>query len=547
MKVKFIVILFLVQVNFYVAQAQKGAPANWFNLDPKKDKVYGVGTEKAYTELLKNKKSKTVIVAVIDGGTEPTHEDLKGVIWVNANEIPGNGIDDDHNGYIDDVNGWNFIGGKNGEDVNEDNLEVTRVYAKYKSKYEKADTTNFSATDKFEYYHYLKAKKDFLKGRQEAKMYSMVYDNIVKGIDGIKKNIGKEKIFLADLKKYKPSDPYETMAQNIIQNSFGKRLKLADTIPFYELLNEISEGQKHFEKEIKFNYNTDLDTRKIVGDNYDDVTEKYYGNNDVKGPSGGHGTHVAGIIGAIRNNSIGMKGVADNVRIMIVRVVPDGDERDKDVANGIRYAVDNGATVINMSFGKGFSGNKKIVDDAVKYAVSKDVVIVHAAGNDSHNNDFEDNFPTPYYESKSGRASSWIEVGASTWLDKKYLAATFSNYGKNTVDVFAPGLNIYSTVPDSKYATYDGTSMASPVTAGCAALIRSYYPELSAVQVKEIISKSVTKINGKVVLPGSRRQKVKFLPFLHKQEKIKFSELCTSGGIVNVYDALKLAETYSKK
>ncbi|MFI5221972.1 MAG: S8 family peptidase [Bacteroidia bacterium] len=546
MKITKSLLLAFFQVLFISTFAQKKAPDNWFNLDRNKNKVYGVSTERAYTELLKNKKSKTVIVAVIDGGTEPTHEDLKDAIWTNEKEIPGNGIDDDHNGYIDDIHGWNFIGGKNGENVNEDNLEVTRIYAKYKNIYDKADTAKLTSAGKSEYYKYQDAKKEYLKGRRDATMYSGFYGNLITGIDNLKSKIKKEKITLEDIKLFKPNEPNETMAQAILQQSFSKKIKNKDTIPFTELIAEIENAQKHFDKEKKYNYNTELDTRKIVGDNYDDVTERYYGNNDVKGPSGGHGTHVAGIIGALRYNNIGIKGVADNVRIMIIRVVPDGDERDKDVANGIRYAVDNGATVINMSFGKAFSWNKKTVDDAVKYAENKDVLMVHAAGNDAKNTDKEDNFPSPYFENRSGRATGWIEVGASTWMKEKYLVASFSNFGKNTVDVFAPGMSIYSTVPDSKYASYDGTSMASPVTAGCAALIRSYYPNLTAVQVKEIITRSVTKVKGKVVVPGSHPVKIKFLPF-YKEEKVPFGELCASGGIVNVYKALQLADQYAKK
>ena len=522
-----IVLIFVFNISF----AQKKAPENWFNLDKKKDNVFGVSTERAYQELLKDKKGKTVIVAVIDGGTDVMHEDLKGMIWVNEKEIPGNGIDDDGNGYIDDMNGWNFIGGKDGKNVNEDNLEVTRVYAKLKLKYDKADTNQLSSTEKAEYFKYQFARKQYLKGKQEGSMYSNLYGNIIKGIESIRKNINKDNITIKDLREYKTQNPGEAMAQNVIIQSFAKRISGKDSIPFQELITNISDGKKHFEKQVNFNYNYDLDTRKIVGDNYEDISEKYYGNNDVKGPAADHGTHVAGIIAAVRNNKIGMDGICANAKIMVVRVVPDGDERDKDVANGIRYAVDNGAKVINMSFGKAFSYNKKAVDEAVKYAVSKDVVLVHAAGNDSKNNDEVDNFPKPYYENNE-RASSWIEVGASSWMKRKELTAQFSNYGIKSVDVFAPGVDIYSTIPNSKYASFDGTSMASPVTAGVVAIIRSYYPNLTAVQVREIIMKSVTPIKKKVYVPGKQKEKVKLI------------DISVTGGIVNTYEALKLAESY---
>jgi subtilisin family serine protease len=286
----------------------------------------------------------------------------------------------------------------------------------------------------------------------------------------------------------------------------------------------------HYKNQVEYQLNTDFDPRTIVGDNYADATEKFYGNNDVKGPDATHGTHVGGIVGAIRNNGKGIDGVADNVLIMSVRVVPDGDERDKDVANAIRYAVDNGAKVINMSFGKPYSPNKKIVDDAIQYAMSKDVVLVHAAGNDGLNVDIDPSFyPNGIGLDKNGKATSWIEVGASGAKDDQNLVAPFSNYGKNTVDVFAPGVQIYSTIPGSNYEFFDGTSMASPVVAGLAALLRSYFPNLSAVQVKEIILKSVTKVTHPVRVKGQTGL---------------LSDFCRTGGVVNAYEALKLAATY---
>lgn len=533
MKDKKVLLLAACMVSHVLVFAQKQAPVNWFNLDPKKDKVYGVSSERTYTELLQNRTPKPVIVAVIDGGTEPTHEDLKAVVWVNEKEVAGNGVDDDKNGYIDDVNGWNFIGGKDGSDVDQDNLEVTRLYAEMKPKYDQADTTLLSASERAQYYQYVKVRKEYFKGKQEYTSYYNLYGELLKGIEGLKKHIGKEQVTMAELKAYKAEGPEEVMAQKVIEQSF-KKLPASNPIPFTALTGSIEEAYKQSERFVKYSYNTDLDTRKIVGDHYEDLSERYYGNNDVQGPSGGHGTHVAGIIGAVRNNGMGMNGVAQPVKILIVRVVPDGDERDKDVANGIRYAVDNGAKVINMSFGKSFSPQKGAVDEAVKYAMSKDVLMVHGSGNDAANTEHEDNFPSPRYLDGSGTAESWIEVGASSWLKGKDITAQFSNYGQTTVDVFAPGVDIFSTVPTSQYATYDGTSMASPVTAGVAALIRAYHPELTAPQVKEIILKSVTPVKGKVLVPGTKK-------------KVKMKELCRTGGIVNAYEAMKLADAYGKK
>ena len=301
-----------------------------------------------------------------------------------------------------------------------------------------------------------------------------------------------------------------------------------------ELIDPIKEGIEYYETKVKYQYNPEFNPRAdIVKDNYADSYEKFYGNNDVKGPDAMHGTHIAGIIGASRNNNLGMKGVADNVRIMGVRCVPDGDERDKDVANSIIYAVDNGATVINMSFGKSQSWDKEAVDRAVKYAQSKDVLLVHAAGNDAKDNDAgETNFPNARFKKhgwfKPKKAKNWIEVGALSWKKNEDAVADFSNYGQGNVDLFAPGVDIYSTLPENKYKNLSGTSMASPVCAGVAAVIRSYFPELTAEQVKECLEKSVVKQSYKVKKPGT-------------EEKVQFSSLSRTGGVVNVYNAVKLA------
>jgi subtilisin family serine protease len=222
--------------------------------------------------------------------------------------------------------------------------------------------------------------------------------------------------------------------------------------------------------------------------------------------------------------------VAPAVKLMIIRAVPDGDERDKDIANAIRYAVDNGAHVINMSFGKAWSPYKHLVDEAVKYADAKGVLMIHAAGNDGEDVTKEASFPTPVYKD-GGRAVNWIEVGASSWRMRDSLIATFSNYGKGAVDVFAPGDDIYAPIPGGKFKKESGTSMASPVVAGLSALLMSYYPTLTASDVKRIVLESVTKLPDQVVIrPGEGNVKV------------KFGELSTTGGIVNAYNAIKMAE-----
>lgn len=501
---------------------------NWQNLDLKTDSVFGISTEKAYATLLKGKKSSPVTVGVLDGGVDIQHEDLKSVIWVNKKEIAGNGKDDDKNGYTDDVNGWNFIGSAKGS-VSHEALELTRVLRRDKARFEGVTAETVKPADKADFQQYELAKADYAKQAEEANSAVENITALKSALDAMVSKMGKTNPVLADFQQYKADSGLENRLKSIMV------AQLANTTyaEFYE--SQIVKGLDHYQNQLSYNLNMDFDPRpELVGDNYADSKQKNYGNNDVTGPDASHGTHVSGIIAADRTNSIGIMGVADHVQIMGVRSVPDGDERDKDVANAIRYAVDNGAKVLNMSFGKAYSWDKKIVDEAVKYAVSKDVLMVQAAGNDNKDVDQETNFPDRRYLD-GGVASSYIVVGASGPQDDQTLKANFSNYGKTGVDVFAPGVQIYSTVPGSKYEAYNGTSMASPVVAGLAALIRSYYPKLTAVQVKDIILKSVVKVNHNVNIEGEEGAAPKSVPF---------SDLCVTGGIVNAYQALKLAAEY---
>ncbi len=520
--------LFIIFPLFSLAQTKDEPKANWQNLDLKKDGVFGISTERAYSELLNGKTGIPVIVAVIDGGVDVHHEDLRQEIWVNTKEIVGNGIDDDHNGYIDDVNGWDFIGSSRGN-VQYDNLELVRLVRKMQPKYATAlNSTTFSDVERKEFNQYQKMVAEYMDELQNAQMglAQMIVFN--KTMDTIVAKIGKPDLVLLDFENYSPANDIEKKVVKIVRSEFAKNKD------FKKIDEEIKDGFKYYDAKVNYHLNIDFDPRSIVGDDYLNSNERTYGNNDVTGPDAMHGTHVSGIIAASRSNDIGIGGVSDRARIMAIRVVPDGDERDKDVANGIRYAVDNGAKVINMSFGKGYSWDKKVVDEAVKYAMSKDVLLVHAAGNDSRNTERKDNYPNKRFADslgvEKGELVPWIEVGASGWKDDDDLVAGFSNYGKKTVDVFAPGVKIKSTVPHSLYKEEDGTSMAAPVVAGLAALIRSYYPKLKALQVKDVIMNSVSTVNHKV--------KVKVDD---SSEKMLLSDICVSGGIVNAYKALQLA------
>lgn len=519
-------------------------PQDWFHLDAKRDNYNGVSANKAYDDIVQGKSGKTIVVAVIDSGIDVEHEDLKDVIWVNTDEIPDNNIDDDKNGYVDDIHGWNFIGGKDGQNVGADTYEVTRVYAKYKYKYENADPDKLTKKQKKEYALYLEAKEEVENKLQAAKNnIDRVKQNetmVMGAIDAVAEALGDNEPTAENLEAIESDDNQPlTIGKNILNGMLAQEgeIESIDAVK-EEIKKQLNGAYEYYGNQIEYAYNTEFKPRTIVGDNYNDSYEKGYGNNDYEGPDAFHGTHVAGIIGASRNNDVGMNGIATNVRIMSVRAVPDGDERDKDVANAIIYAVDNGASIINMSFGKAYSWDKEAVDKAVKYAMKKDVLLVHAAGNSSQDNDTANNFPNDSFDKKGlfckKNADNWIEVGALNYKQGEDLPAPFSNYGSNNVDLFAPGMAIYSTTPDNNYQNAQGTSMASPVVAGVAAVLRSQYPALNAKQVKEILMESSVPMTDMVKKPGS-------------DEKVGFNTLSKSGGVVNLYNALEMAKNVKGK
>jgi cell wall-associated protease len=506
---------------FFSTNAQKDKTINWYNTAKA-----GMKTEKAYDFLKKNnKKSNEVIVAVIDSGVDIEHEDLVGKIWINTREIPGNNIDDDNNGYIDDINGWNFLGNSKGENIEYSRYEKVRIFAQLKNKYQGKDKSEIFSNDLAEFELFQKEKKDIDNQVSEYEGYKKQNEQlltILKYVPKIvSKSINKENYTLQDLKKWKATN------ENDLQLKY-----IAIAMLNGELTEELIQEQLNsINKTLDFQLKVDYDDRSLIGDNPTDISNINYGNNNVEGPDALHGTHVAGIISAIRGNNLGGDGVADNVKIMSLRAVPNGDEHDKDIALAIRYAVNNGAKIINMSFGKPYSMNQKAVFEAMKYADSLGVLLVHAAGNDDKDIDVESNFPAVKYEFQEKKLVHLITIGASTDNAKGNLAADFSNYGKNTVDVFAPGYDIYNTIPNNKYKKLDGTSMAAPMAAGAAALLKSYFPELTMSQVKEILLKTATNYSEtKQVLPGS-------------EEKVYFSQLSITGGVINLLEAVKYCST----
>lgn len=505
-------------------------PNDTWHLTPATDEFYtGTGVERAYTEILSNRSPKQkVIVAIIDSGTDIEHEDLAGRIWVNEDEIPGNNKDDDNNGYVDDIHGWNFIGGPDGSHVDKDTYEVTRLYAEMREEFEGKEPSEIPSDKMDDYQYFLDIKEAYQtrvnQNSQELQQITQIrmavqFAKNTLGINSID-NISQDSLQLTG-----NEDQQTFQAKQIISSlkmNGAKERDLEDLEKYNQQLNDLAE----------YGLNPDFDPRHIVGDDYNDLSDRFYGNNDVKGPRSEHGTHVAGIVGAIRNNNIGAQGIADHIELMIVRTVPDGDERDKDVANAIRYATENGARVINMSFGKGYSPEKEYVDAAIKFADKKGVLLVSGAGNGSENVDETDSYPTRFYMD-GGQAKHFLSVGATSWKTDSTLVAGFSNYGKNTVDIFAPGVDVYSTYPENNYEMNSGTSMAAPVVSGIAALMMAYYPELTTTQVKDILLKTVSKVDLTVYKPGD-------------MSPVSFSELSSTGGIINAYTAIQTAEELTR-
>jgi subtilisin family serine protease len=508
----------------------------WPQADVYTDSVPGMSLEKAY-QFIADKKGTTVIVGVIDSGIDINHEDLKDNIWTNTDEISGNGKDDDNNGYIDDIHGWNFLGGEG--NATPEQLEITRIYKKLNPKYNGKTESQIKNVDKEEFAYYQKVKKDFenriekankqlkqAKGNLEynKKVIKYLIDSNNEAIE----KFNKKDYTLADLNTLP-----EAERSPILTQILGNDGNVDEIIK--QLNDELNRIENvvidHYTTQLNQHYNLDFNGR-TTNDNAYDIKDVPYGNSFTIGSIEDefHGTHVSGIAIATRNNGTGINGVAKNVKLLSVRTVPDGDEYDKDVSLAIRYAVDNGAKVINMSFGKSYSPDADWVYDAIKYAASKDVLLVHASGNDHKDIDKSDNFPTDAPDKVNEISDNVITVGAMTRHFDEDLIASFSNYGKLNVDVFAPGLEIYSTFPNNKYESSQGTSMAAPEVTGVAALVRSYYPQLSASQIKHILMNSGIKVDFEVKLPGGEGQIV------------PFSDLSVSGRVLNAYNALLMAD-----
>ncbi len=510
-----------------VAPLTEAQEKSWAAKDLIKDTIPGMSIEKTYTEILPGKSGVQTIVAVIDSGIDINHEDLKNVIWTNPKEIPNNGKDDDHNGYIDDIHGWNFLG-----DVETEQLELARIIDRYDPEFKGKTVAQIPANKRSLFTTYQKARSERTKKYQELQGDNQEYTTLLGQVktahNAVSKKIGKENYTSKDLKAI--PNPNEQM-QNYIA-FLSQMLQFEDSVPIF--IKSLEDYLEYLDGRLK-NYALGVNYRKVLGDDPYDITDTSYGNNNVIGPKpegARHGTHVSGIIAAQRSNGIGMDGVANNnIKIMAIRAVPSGDEYDKDIALAIRYAVDNGAKVINTSFGKYYAQNPEWVYDAIQYAAKNDVLIVNAAGNEGLNLDDPANrvYPNDQLDITSEMSDTFLTIGA---LDDTYgseIVASFSNFGKSNVDIFAPGDNIWSTTPNNTYEFLGGTSMAAPNVAGIAAMLRSYYPKIKAKRIKQIIITSGLSITNAVIVAGD------------PTKRAKFNELSKSGKIANMYNAFKLA------
>lgn len=520
----------------------------WYQKDLKEDSIPGISLDKWYRLNRKKPKSKSIIVAVIDTQIDINHEDLQGQLWRNEKEIPNNGIDDDYNGYIDDINGWSYTGTKNGGYVVWSNYEYVRIVRDWGPLFAGKTDSQIDAQDLYKYKEYHRAlkvledKNKYYKNWLKSLNHNVAIYPLVK--DTLKYFFPKEDYTYEQLdslyKKYKINDKRYKQRRDDNDKDLGALISYmmvnleVNENTFQDLLDK----QAYLNSIINKNLNIEYDDRILVGDNLN-CLEKGYGNNKVSDTYEiirDHSTKVSGIIAANKQNDIGIKGIVQDVKIMPLNILPKGDEHDKDITMAIRYAVDNGAKVINMSFAKEFSLHKEWVTEAFKYAEEHNVLLVHCAANEGLDVDKNPFYPSDNdFEDYKEISVNFINVGSVTHNLDSTFVSDFSNFGKQNVDLFAPGDEIYSTSPGNKYVFDSGTSLAAPMVSGTAALIWLYYPKLTAQEVKQIILDSGTAYNLEVIVPGT------------KDKKVPFSELSKSGKVLNVYDAMQLAEKVSKK
>jgi subtilisin family serine protease len=514
----------------------------WHWKDLEKDGVHGVSLFKAQ-QLIKDLKLKPspVIIAVLDGGIDTAHIQIKPLLWNNPKEIPGNALDDDKNGYIDDVHGWNFLGNAAGENINKASDEKSRIYHRYKNEFKQdnLDSASWDAKKKQDFYRWQQAAAEMVFTDEAAANLSfikMARNAVVKMGAILIREMEDSNFSTEKLETYQPIGKItadtkisylRTMQALGIERSNGHQSILED-------LDEYISGKE--KSAVSIDTPPEDLRKKITHDQYENFNDQFYGNNNITGPNAKHGTHVAGLAAGIIDTLFNKSNFSNPIQIMGLRVVPDGDEYDKDVALGIRYAVNNGAKIINMSFGKSFSPEQPWVDSAIRYAASKDVLIIHSAGNESYDLNVKSVYPSPFSNVFKDKAINMITVGASSDpLIAESLLTDFSNYGNKIVDLLSPGKKIYSSLPNQQYGFLDGTSMSAPILSHIAALVRAYFPKLSAADVKAILLQSCWKPNDQSTL----------FPISLDQSK-RLNDISAEGGIINAALTIQNAALFQK-
>ena len=466
-----------------------------------------------FLQTKKIKPKKQIIVGIIDSGLDTTSVDILPALWKNPQEKQDR-KDNDNNGYTDDLHGWNFLGTKDGtfnmtSAGSEEFREFKRLYPKYKGIENKEAVQD---TAEFTYYELMK-KKAGIMSYIKYTAYTAVKDEAYQKTDSILKtlNINTDTLTIQGLMQLHTRS---NVLEQAIQALFTDLLKIGEHGLWKDARKAHDKNFALMKRRLE-SIEKDTDKRLLMGDDMKNPEDRFYGNHTLQVEGCDHGTFVAGIVAGQGVKDSRMKGVWPQARLMIVRAVGNGDEYDKDVASAIRYAVDNGATVINLSLGKYTSPDADMVNQAIAYAQKKDVLIIQAAGNNSRNIDLVPYFPSA--KDQNGKTfKNYMRVGAS---DQDGNPCTFSNYGQDEVDVFAPGENIISVGLTNTYSTQQGTSFAAPIVSGIAAMLRSCFPKLKAHQIKEIICQSV-------------------------QPTDQLKKHCRTGGIVDALKAVQLAVTY---
>ncbi len=516
----------------------------WHWKDLEKEGVHGVSLFKAQQMLIDLKLKPTpIIIAVLDGGIDTSHRLIKPYLWKNPKEIPGNQMDDDKNGYIDDLYGWNFLGNADGENINKAADEKSRIYHRFKNEFKqiKSDSSNWDQKKKLEYKIWQQAAAEIVFTDEDIDnlaFIKMAKNAVVKMGNILIKELEDSNFTAEKLEPYQPIGKI-TADTKIAYLRTLQALGIDKTNGFQSIIEDLNEYIAGKELAAVSMETAPEDLRKqIIRDDYTLFSDQYYGNNNIMGPNAKHGTHVAGLTAGITDTIVTSNSFNNPIQIMGVRVVPDGDEYDKDIALGIRYAVNNGAKVINMSFGKSYSPEQAWVDSAIRYAASKDVLIIHSAGNEAYDLNIKSVYPSPYSNVFKDKASNMITVGASSDpMIAESILTNFSNFGNQIVDLLSPGNKIYSTLPNQNFGFLNGTSMAAPIVSHIAGLLRAYFPKLTAKEIKEIILQSCWKPKDENSL----------YPIPQKEASIKLNEIAAEGGIINAALCIQHATIYSSR